>query len=136
MDFFTHTSGMRKYEAADGCVSGDERDSRTNTHPPRTAIIIVSQKHCEHSRNISSAVFLQLVYFLSHLFSSTHSSFIYLQRPISLFLYCVFILFYISCFSWHSSFLYIKKSRLCLVLFSHHCCLGNDESVSSFISLF
>ena len=32
--FFTDTLGMRKYEDADGCVSGDERDSRTI--PPRT----------------------------------------------------------------------------------------------------
>lgn len=94
MDFFTDTLGMRKYEAADGCVSGDERDSRTNTHPPRTAIIIVSQKHCEHSPNISLAVFLHLVYFLSHLFLSAPSSFIYLFTTSHLFYFSVLSLFY------------------------------------------
>jgi hypothetical protein len=108
LDFFTDTLGMRKYEAADGCVSGDERDSRTNTHPPRTAIIIVSQKHCEHSLNISRAIFLHLVYFLSHLFSSTPSSFIYLFTtsylfisPFSLYFILYFLLFLAFFFSFY-----------------------------------
>lgn len=95
LDFFTNTLGMRKYEAADGCVLGDERDSRTNTHPPRTAIIIVSQKHCEHSLNISHAIFLHLVYFLSQLFSSTPSSFIYLF----IYIFTTSYLFYFSVLS-------------------------------------
>ena len=111
LDFFTDTLGMRKYEAADGCVSGDERDSRTNTHSPRTSIIIVSQKHCEHSLNSSRAVFLHLVYFLSHLFSSTTSNFIYLF--IYLFIYSILSVF----FSVLSLFCSVVLAFLDIVLF-------------------
>jgi len=118
LDFFTDTLGMRKYEAADGCVSGDERDSRTNTHPPRTAIIIVSQKHCEHSLNISRAKFVHLVYFLSHLFSCTPSSFIYLFTASYLFYFSVLSLFYSVFLAFLGSLPFFLSSSLGCVL----CC--------------